>query len=75
MVQVIEGTWEEIKLHEAEFAGRHLRVIVDAEPAVIDQADIDRRLEAWKAFCAMGVEGVIVDDGREGIYGNDLDRG
>jgi len=28
---VIEGTWEEIKRHEAELVGRHLRVIVKPE--------------------------------------------
>ena len=29
--QVIEGTWEEIKLHEAEFAGQFLRVTLNPE--------------------------------------------
>ena len=27
--QVYEGTWEEIKLHHAKFAGHYLRVIVE----------------------------------------------
>jgi len=31
--QVIEGTWEEIKRHEAELVGRHLRVTVKSEGA------------------------------------------
>ena len=31
-VQVIEGTWEEIKLREADLVGRHLRVIATDEP-------------------------------------------
>ena len=29
---VIEGTWEEIKRHEAELIGRHLRVTILPEP-------------------------------------------
>jgi len=28
---ILEGTWEEIKQHDAELSGRWLRVIVDAE--------------------------------------------
>ena len=31
MAYIIEGTWEEIKQHEAEFAGQYLRVIVAPE--------------------------------------------
>ena len=30
---IIEGTWEEIKRHEAEFAGHMLRVIVKPIPS------------------------------------------
>ena len=29
--QIIEGTWEEIKSHESELIGRHLRVIITPE--------------------------------------------
>lgn len=29
MTQVIEGTWEDIKRHEADFAGHKLMLIVD----------------------------------------------
>jgi len=29
--QVIEGTWEEIKRHEAELAGRHVRVTIKSD--------------------------------------------
>jgi len=31
MTLVIEGSWEEIKARESEFAGHRLRVIVEAE--------------------------------------------
>lgn len=30
---ILEGTWEEIKQHDAELSGRWLRVIVDADIA------------------------------------------
>ena len=32
MQSVFEGTWEEIKQHEAEFKGKHLRVIIHSAP-------------------------------------------
>ena len=31
MPRIIEGTWEEIKAHEAELAGRNVRLIVEQE--------------------------------------------
>jgi hypothetical protein len=34
-LQVIEGTWEEIKRHEAEFIGRQLRVTIKPETSVV----------------------------------------
>jgi hypothetical protein len=30
-LHVIEGSWEEIKSHEAELVGRHLRVTIKSE--------------------------------------------
>ena len=37
MAHVIEGTWEEIKAHEAEFAGHRVRLIVDPDVPMIVQ--------------------------------------
>jgi len=34
---VIEGTWEEIKRHESELIGHHLRVIITAGPATMNE--------------------------------------
>jgi len=31
MATVLEGTWEEIKAHEGELAGRHVRLIIEPE--------------------------------------------
>lgn len=31
MTHVLEGTWEQIKTHEAELAGRRLRVFVEID--------------------------------------------
>ena len=31
MARVIEGTWEEIKSHEAELTGRRVRLVVKSE--------------------------------------------
>ena len=36
MTRILEGTWEEIKSHDAELAGLRLRVIV--EPEEVDYA-------------------------------------
>lgn len=36
--QILEGTWEEIKSHERELAGKHLRLIVlpnEARPGAV----------------------------------------
>lgn len=37
--QVFEGTWEEIKRHEAALAGRYLRVIVEPQPEQTQMAE------------------------------------
>ena len=37
--QVLEGTWEEIKLHDRELAGRFLRVIVEPEKAQAQEVE------------------------------------
>ncbi len=39
---VLEGTWEEIKLHEQELAGRRLRVIVGPEVTKPDEPTTER---------------------------------
>jgi hypothetical protein len=79
---ILEGTWEEIKLHEAELAGKHIRVTVEAEsankPEPTDEereADKQRRLDAWARFGELAKSDVIIDDSREGIYGPDGWRG
>lgn len=41
-LRTIEGTWEEITLHERELAGRRVRVIVLDEP--MPQERLDRAL-------------------------------
>ena len=75
MTLVLKGTWEEIKLHEAELAGKRLRLIVESEGTDEEKhADIQRRLDAWKRLDALAVEGVVVDDTREGIYAQEADR-
>jgi hypothetical protein len=38
--QVIEGTWEEIKRHEAELAGQFLRVTFDPEGTAARQPSV-----------------------------------
>ncbi len=32
MSQIIEGTWEEVKQHEAELVGHYVRVTIDPKP-------------------------------------------
>lgn len=75
MVLVIEGTWDEIKSHESEFAGRHLRLFVDAEPVVDTGNDINSRVRGWNEFVANGIDGIVIDDSREAIYSDELGRG
>ena len=36
-LQVIEGTWEEVKRHEAELTGRHVRLTVTPEKATTNK--------------------------------------
>jgi len=53
--QVLEGTWEEIKLHERELAGRTLRVVIapKQEPLQTEPASKERvakRLQGRGAF-------------------------
>ncbi len=74
MERSVEGTWDEIKLHEAEFAGRHLCVIIGVEQGD-EQVAVHQRLRAWNDFVLNGVKGVVVDDSRDAIYGQDADRG
>jgi hypothetical protein len=39
--QVLEGTWEEIRAHEREFAGQRLRVqVITPERPVVKKADV-----------------------------------
>ncbi len=56
--QVLEGTWEEIKLHDGELAGRFLRVIVEPNMAQsqeevgtkTDQPGQPKRLRGYGMF-------------------------
>ena len=38
MATVLEGTWEEIKSHDRELAGRIVRLIVEPETVTVDQS-------------------------------------
>jgi len=63
---VIEGTWEEVKRHEAELRGRHLRVTVTAEKRAQRKhsppaATSPKKLVGYGAFKGLfgGVEGFL----------------
>jgi hypothetical protein len=76
MTRILEGTWEEIKLHDAELIGKHVRITVEVEPTEEDRrTNIQQRKAAWERLDAYMVHGDDVDDSREAIYGNDIDRG
>ena len=53
MATVYEGTWEEIKAHEAELAGRKVRLIVEETP---DEAAIRERVARIDRGLAMARE-------------------
>jgi hypothetical protein len=38
MTQILEGTWEQVKTHDAELAGRRVRLIVDPDEEEIAPA-------------------------------------
>lgn len=70
MAHVLTGTWEEIKTHDAELAGRQMKVIVDGDEPKRTQEEMTRRLEAFDAWIAAprpkGI--VLLDDSRASIY-------
>ncbi len=69
-LHVIEGTWEEIKSHEAELIGRHLRVTITPErptarkpsapPEATTQAKVLRARGAFKGMFG-GTEAIIAE--------------
>jgi hypothetical protein len=72
--------WEEIKRHESELVGRHLRVTVKSDlPSgrKPSSSTIEKRLEALNAWLNLPRPAVTqeIDDSREGIYGHAEDRG
>jgi hypothetical protein len=76
MIQIFEGTWEELKLHDAELAGKRMRVVVSEEIEKISTPEeIEQKLEAWNRFISMGKSGPGIDISREGISGPDNGRG
>ena len=71
---VIEGTWEEIASHAAEFNGCRLRVIMLPET---DPTQVGERLAALDACLTLPrpVIQPLADDSRAAIYGEDEDKG
>jgi len=69
MEQIIEGTWDEIKKREAEFAGHKLMLIVDpAEPpnTIRDRAHLEELLlEGLNSGPAIDVTPEYVEAERE----------
>jgi len=84
--KIIEGTWEEILKHSAEFAGHKLKVIVIDESAdsekPFDHPAFDNSpeaIEAWVARLRQWAQSLppvthFVDDSRDAIYADRLDR-
>ena len=73
---ILEGTWEEIKLHELELAGRHLKVIVDSDETSTDKMTPGTPKERAAAFIAWAESHsrntpLLSDEAisRESIYG------
>lgn len=78
--QVLEGTWEEIAAHADELAGKHLRVVVEAESSggvLPNQKMLDAMQVAEEIQQGMNPkpesDGVaILREGRRGaMYGNE----
>ena len=86
-IQVIEGTWEEIKRYEAELIGHNLRVTIKPEksarrrpsspPEAASSEVTKKRLDAMTAWLTLPRPNVVhqIDDSRAGIYGEEEDRG
>ena len=86
-LQVIEGTWEEIKRHEAQLVGRYLRVTIESQESPAFKPDvtlkppsaatIKKRLDALNAWLTLPRPTLthVIDDSRAGICGADEDRG
>ena len=85
-LQVIEGTWEEIKRHEAQLVGRYLRITIEPQksarhepgstPTVASASAIQQRLDALNAWLMLPRPAVTheIDDSRAGICGEHEDR-
>jgi hypothetical protein len=64
MPHVIEGTWEEVKKHEAEFVGHHVKLIIDAEiedlaAGIPDPPDTIRDLDHLKELIREGLNSPV----------------
>jgi len=77
MAHILTGTWEQIKAHDAELAGRQLRVIVEDGEQKADSDDTSVSLAAFDAWVAAPRPRShhVFDDSRSSIYGEDMDRG
>lgn len=54
MQQVLEGTWEEIKTHEAELAGKRLRVVIcPPEQANAEEMKPPKRVSALGKYAGV----------------------
>ena len=75
MNQILEGTWDEIKTHEAELRGRHLTVIIatnaDTQPSEASRSR-EEWSRLWRAWSDQHVtDGVLLSDeavSRDSIY-------
>lgn len=45
-ITIYEGTWEEVRAHDAELTGRYVRLIARA----LDQHAVPNRRELWTGF-------------------------
>jgi hypothetical protein len=80
-MRVIEGTWDEIKRHEAELAGRYLRVTITSKRpsksrhAPVKSSVMKKRQDALDAWLSLPrpIVSHDVDDSRGGIYGDSED--
>ena len=72
-----EGTWAEIQQHADKLNGRRLRVIVlpERQTRENDTRTPEERAASWLEFVRrFAVPGVVVDDSREAIYADEVER-
>ena len=78
--KIIEGTWEDITRHAAEFAGHRLKVIVMDDPAAspAEATTSNISAEEWVAWLEQWAHNRPPlgpgDDSRDAIYSDRLDR-